>query len=242
MADVYAKADEMIDRFKDTIDVAKQLQEGFDLQSLYTGTLKKSFEDFKEAVDSIKSRISGIFGQKFHEKFPDERRECEDKCGCGYFPTDPDRYGHPGVDLRLTQSWKAIGTPTGNNGCDESHINVAMMRKGQNCSAGPCAYIDPSPFLDRMQPVPKWHQECKDFTFRHIGLVIDFDKLTEGFKEVLKDLKRMAVDFGKQLLMKAVDALPDTGFLGRMKSIAGNIVSGIDLDAGNLKNLFQDGV
>lgn len=40
--------------------------------------------------------------------------------------------------------------------------------------------------------------------------------------------------------MKAVAALPDTGFLGPLKDIAGDIVRSIDLDPANLKNLFKD--
>ena len=49
-----------------------------------------------------------------------------------------------------------------------------------------------------------------------------------------------ALDAGKRLLMKAVAALPDTGFLGPLKDIAGDIVRSIDLDPANLKNLFKD--
>lgn len=48
------------------------------------------------------------------------------------------------------------------------------------------------------------------------------------------------MDVGKGLLMKVVEALPDTGFMGTMKGIASDIVSGIDLDPANLKNLFKD--
>ena len=65
-----------------------------------------------------------------------------------------------------------------------------MKRIAPDSDRGLCYYVDPSPFLDRMQPVPKWHQECKDFTFKHIGDVVDFSKLTEGFTEILEELKR----------------------------------------------------
>ena len=54
----------------------------------------------------VKSRISALFGQKFHPKFPDQRRDCDDHCKCGYFPTDCSRYGHPGVDLKWDPGWK----------------------------------------------------------------------------------------------------------------------------------------
>ena len=113
---------------------------------------------------------------------------------------------------------------------------------GAGGSSSLCYYVDPSPFLDRLQPVPQWHQECKDFTFKHIGDVVDFSKLTEGFSAVLEELKRFALDVGKRLVMKAVDLLPDTGFLGAMKDVAADIVTNLDLDPANLKNLLKDAV
>ena len=52
------------------------------------------------SIDMVKSSISALFGQKFHPEFPDQRRDCDDTCKCGYYPTDGSRYGHPGVDLK----------------------------------------------------------------------------------------------------------------------------------------------
>ena len=83
-----------------------------------------------------------------------------------------------------------IGEPAGKNGCEDSHFHLAMKRTMNDEDSNLCYYVDPSPFLDRMQPIPKWHQECKDFTFKHIGDVIDFSKLTEGFSAILEELKR----------------------------------------------------
>ena len=83
-----------------------------------------------------------------------------------------------------------IGVPAGSNGCEDWHFHLAIKRSMPDSERGLCYYVDPSPFLDRMQPVPTWHQECKDFTFKHIGDVVDFSKLTEGFSVVLEELKR----------------------------------------------------
>ena len=58
------------------------------------------------SIDMVKSRISALFGQKFHPKFPNQRRDCDDKCKCGYYPTECSRYGHPGVDLKWDPGWK----------------------------------------------------------------------------------------------------------------------------------------
>ena len=55
----------------------------------------------------VKSRINAIFGQKFHPDFPDIVRDCDDQCGCGYYPTDCQRYnGNYGVDLKWDYGWK----------------------------------------------------------------------------------------------------------------------------------------
>ncbi|XP_076452271.1 uncharacterized protein LOC143287914 [Babylonia areolata] len=285
------RADAMAAKLDEIKDEAKELQQGLDQQALYTEVLKTSYQAFKEAIDMIRSRISALLGQKFHPGFPDQRRDCDGTCHCGYYPTDRDRYGHPGVDLKWDKGWKiispvaglvkaagsnavsiqpatagftdyeiilsnidlsiqlndtgtfvdagqVIAVSAGPNGCEDSHFHLAMKRTAPD--SGLCYYVDPSPYLDRMQPIPQWHQECKDFTFKHIGNVVDFSHLTEGFSELLEELERFALDVGKGLLLKAVDAIPDTDFLGPIKSIASGIVSGIDPDPANLKNMFND--
>lgn len=134
---------------------------------------------------------------------------------------------------------QVIGKVAGRGECSESHIALAMKRNSEDTNL--CYYVDPSPFLDRLQPIPKWTQECKDFIFRHLFDTIDFDKLTEGFIEVLKKIGRELLDIGKKLLVKAIDLIPDE-YLGPLKSIAKSVVQGIDSDPANLKNLFKDGV
>lgn len=288
------RANEMADHLGNSTNSAGELQKGLDQQNLYIEVLKTSYQAFKEAIDMVKSRISALFGQKFHPDFPDQQRDCDGRCGCGYYPTNCERYdGHRGIDLKLEPGWKIVspiaglatqtgphalsikpstagftdyeiilsniniivtledgGTfvdagqyiaePTGKNGCDDSHFHLAMKRNTPDSDAGLCYYVDPSPFINRMQPIPTWHQECKDFTFKHIGDTVDFSSLTNGFMQILEELKRVALDVGKNLLMKAIASLPDTGFIGAMKGIAGQIVSGLDTDPSNLKNMFKD--
>lgn len=120
-----------------------------------------------------------------------------------------------------------------------------MKRKALDSSTGLCDYVDPSPFLNTMQPIPTWNQECKEFTMKHIGQVVDFSNVTGGFQKVLQVLKSFALDVGKHLLVKAISCVPDTGFIGTLKpiqAIATKIVEHIDLDPANLKNLFKNGV
>ena len=49
MDDVLSRADAMADQLANTTKSAKELQEGFDQQALYTEILKTSYQAFKEA-------------------------------------------------------------------------------------------------------------------------------------------------------------------------------------------------
>ncbi|KAK7496779.1 hypothetical protein BaRGS_00011988 [Batillaria attramentaria] len=151
----------------------------------------------------------------------------------------------PDVTLNATGTFvdagQAIGTPVGPSGCETSHIHVAMKRKTPDAASGLCYYVDPTPFLDIIQPVPQWEEECKHFTFKHIGQIVDFSNMTSGFDLVFRVLLRFSVDVGKKFLIKAVEELPDDGFLGKMREIAVDIVEGIDIKPADLKNLFKGG-
>lgn len=129
----------------------------------------------------------------------------------------------------------------GENGCEDGHFNLAMKRRSPGSESGLCYYVDPSPFFNRMQPVPVWTEECRDFNFKHIGQVVDFSNLTQSFSVIIEELKRIALEAGRELILKEIDKLPDTGFIGAMKGIAGEIVEDLDLDPANLKNLFKGG-
>ncbi|XP_070206105.1 uncharacterized protein [Littorina saxatilis] len=293
MEDIKTRAEAMADHLINATESSKNLQKGFDQQALYVEILKTSYQAFKEAIDMVKSRINALFGQKFHPQFPVQRRDCDGRCKCGYYPTDCSRYEHPGVDLKWDQGWKIpspvaglatrlnstsisikpatsgftdyeiimsninllvvietegtfvdagqiIAESRGNNGCEDPHFHLAMKRNTPDSESGLCYYVDPSPFLDHMQPIPKWTQECKEFTFKHIGDTIDFSNLTKGFSQVLEALERVALDVGKQLLIKAVDEIPDNAYLGPLKILAKDVIQNVDPDPSNLKNIFKD--
>ena len=55
---------------------------------------------FIASVDKAKSRMHALLGLKFHPTFPEVRRPCDRRCGCGHFPTGADRYGQQGVDIK----------------------------------------------------------------------------------------------------------------------------------------------
>ncbi|KAK7496755.1 hypothetical protein BaRGS_00011964, partial [Batillaria attramentaria] len=291
LKNLYSAADSMIKGVEGISQIAKQLQKGFDKLILYTEFLKDNFAEVKEAVDKVKSRVQALFGQKFHSEFPDQRRDCDAECGCGYF-TGESRYGHPGIDLMLGPDWAipspvagiispagdnsisidpytsgfqdyeiilsniqlndslvgqetfvdagdTIGTPVGRSGCRYSHFHVAMKRKGSDSKSGPSYYVDPTPFLSVPSPIPKWEQECKHFTYKHIKQVIDFDEFSEGFQSLFEELKRAALDAGKNLIMEAVDDLK-TKVKDTMKDIAKDIVKDIDLNPGAAKDFFSN--
>ena len=65
------------------------------------------------------------------------------------------------------KSGKKIGKASRVTICDPNFIHVSV-RQAQNVtrSDNDYNYIDPSPFLDRLVPVPKWIEECNDHEFR----------------------------------------------------------------------------
>ncbi|XP_070204336.1 uncharacterized protein [Littorina saxatilis] len=104
--------------FVDEVDVVlnhspAELQKAMDLMTTQVQTMKATFGAFREAIDIVKSRIQALFGTRFHQSFPSIRRDCDETCGCGHYPTDCNRYGHPGVDLVWNEGWKVPSPVTG---------------------------------------------------------------------------------------------------------------------------------
>nr|KAG5706495.1 hypothetical protein BaRGS_032888 [Batillaria attramentaria] len=112
LEDLYNTSGVLEKHVQDVLGSASELQAGVDMQVAYVEILKSNFQEFKEAIDMIKSRINALFGQKFHPMFPDQRRDCDRLCGCGYF-TGECRYGHPGIDLRLDSDLKVYSPVAG---------------------------------------------------------------------------------------------------------------------------------
>nr|KAG5707973.1 hypothetical protein BaRGS_025111 [Batillaria attramentaria] len=264
---LYNKSEEMVTQLEIVLNNSpEELQRAMDLMQTQTEILKASFASFKEA-------------------FPNQRRDCDDQCGCGYYPTDCKRYGHPGVpspvtgmvhvesggsavrikpktsdfkeyevyvsNIELHQNYtnqteffieagQVFAFSKGNNNCNKGHIHIAMKRTSNE--TGLCHYVDPGPFLDTMQPIPTWHEECREFTFKHAFQVIDFDKLTEGFQSVLTELKRYALDSLKDMaIKKVVDLIPDDSLLAPFKDTALQFLNNLNTSADSLGNLFTSG-
>ena len=71
------------------------------------------------------------------------------------------------ADKKRFKSGKRIGRASKVTICKPNFIHVSV-RKAQNATTADADYdyIDPSPFLDRLVPIPKWIQECNDHEFR----------------------------------------------------------------------------
>ena len=137
------------------------------------------------------------------------------------------------------QAGANIGYSAGSNGCKDDHIHVAMRKKA-NSESG-CFYLDPSPFLNSLKLIPKWTQMCKDFNFRHIGQLFETGFLTEGFKKLLEELKRRAIDYAKGLILstlKEIGGIPPS----LMSSIEGFVsaIGNVVKDAKNLGSVFKN--
>ena len=76
---------------------------------------------------------------------------------------DPERNS----DGKRFKSGKRIGRATRVTVCKPNFIHVSVRQaKKVTAKDSEYDYIDPSPFLDRLVPVPKWIQECNDHEFR----------------------------------------------------------------------------
>ncbi|XP_069118468.1 uncharacterized protein [Argopecten irradians] len=62
------------------------------------------------------------------------------------------------------------------------HISVLKVENGK--------YIDPSRFLDKYMPIPRWILECKDFYFKHIFQTIEIENLGGQLKDSFQTVKR----------------------------------------------------
>ncbi|XP_046375524.2 uncharacterized protein LOC124148470 [Haliotis rufescens] len=112
-----------------------------------------------------------------------------------------------------------IGTSGGKNGCDWPHIHLAVKKKSQGTGNDMCFYMDPSPFVDTVKLKPVWHQECKDFTFKHIGQVADLISMPNALSEVLGKLKREALDWLKGYAANLLNKIiPPDSALGKAMS------------------------
>lgn len=70
-------------------------------------------------------------------------------------------------DGKRFKSGKRIGRASRVTVCKPNFIHVSVRQaKKVTTTDSEYDYIDPSPFLDRLVPVPKWIQECNDHEFR----------------------------------------------------------------------------
>ncbi|KAL3857351.1 hypothetical protein ACJMK2_012027 [Sinanodonta woodiana] len=105
-----------------------------------------------------------------------------------------------------------LGVGRGKGICDDSYIHVAIrQREGSEKS---CSYIDPSSFVDNPKPFPKWQQECKEFTFKHIGEIIEAGLTGKGFADLIGKLIKRAVAWAAAAVIDKIStAFPNNTFV-----------------------------
>lgn len=139
------------------------------------------------------------------------------------------------IDDRGTyvKSGGIIASPGGSNGCKDEYFHLAMKNSKSS------HHIDPSSFVDNVDLLPKWKEECKEFTFKHIG-VNDLGKLGKGFMDLLKKFVKRALEWVKTHVLDIImKLLPDSPILGKIGKIAKAFL-GIINSASNLGNMFAD--
>ncbi|XP_045189288.2 uncharacterized protein LOC123546793 [Mercenaria mercenaria] len=97
------------------------------------------------------------------------------------------------------KSGKKIGRASKAPKCKPNFIHVSVRKKRNDTDVVDDAdyeYVDPSPFLDRLIPYPKWFKECNDHEFRYLEQTFDSgestqkldpDEVKEAVKRYLKD-------------------------------------------------------
>lgn len=90
---------------------------------------------------------------------------------------NPD-YGLNGMQVK---SGDKIGKASRAPKCQANFIHVSVRQAEAHTlpSEADYEYTDPSPFLDRLVPVPKWIQECNDHEFRYIGQTFESGESAE---------------------------------------------------------------
>ncbi|XP_067685182.1 uncharacterized protein [Haliotis asinina] len=113
-----------------------------------------------------------------------------------------------------------IGT-AGDSNCDSNFIHVALRVRETG------EYADPSKYLDRLLPIPRWEQECNDHTFRYIGKTYEADSTTDGLPKETVD-SYMSPHFTKMKSLSHVDPDPAPPFTPdgtdqpKVKALAGS--------------------
>ena len=70
-------------------------------------------------------------------------------------------------DGKRFKSGEKIGRASRVTVCKPNFIHLSVRQaKKDTATDNEYDYIDPSPYLDRLVPVPKWIQECNDHEFR----------------------------------------------------------------------------
>ncbi|KAK3589127.1 hypothetical protein CHS0354_017093 [Potamilus streckersoni] len=131
---------------------------------------------------------------------------------------------NPNSDIPFDQGQRmnageVLGSGRGKGICDDSYIHVAIRkREGSEKS---CSYIDPSPFVDNPKPFPKWEQECKEFTFKHIGQIIEAGLSGNGFKDLFGKLIKRAVAWAAaEIIDKISIAVPQSPFVQMARTLS----------------------
>ncbi|XP_033731541.1 uncharacterized protein LOC117321184 [Pecten maximus] len=129
-----------------------------------------------------------------------------------------------------------------NSKCQPNFIHVSVRK------ANSTQYIDPTRFLDRIMPTPKWVLECKDLYLKHIFQTIDIDNLGESFKDLYEDIKRTVLEKIDELSQKAVDdisfeiQIETEGAYLEIDSSAGSVLETLKQslpDFGNVMKLYS---
>ena len=102
-------------------------------------------------------------------------------------------------------------------------------------------FVDPTPFLNIVQPILEWNMECQEYTTKVMNLVTDMASLTEGFEEIITDVLSQLAPFESKYAKDILSELMDIPLSETLLSIANTISESIDQVPSDLKHLFMFG-
>lgn len=109
-------------------------------------------------------------------------------------------------DGRFAEAGETIGVALKSK-CEPNFLHVSVRKISEEGfdSDKDYTYIDPSRFLDRLMPNPRWVLTCKEAHFKHIFQTVDISNFGDSFKDLYQDIKRTVEETIDKLAQQTVE-------------------------------------
>ncbi|XP_060074374.1 uncharacterized protein LOC132554093 [Ylistrum balloti] len=141
---------------------------------------------------------------------------------------------------------KTIGK-AGRSNCSPNFIHVAMRQKtgGVVLPDEEYNYVDPSPYLDRLVPIPQWIEECNEMTLIVMNQVIEVEALAkDGADKEIEEVESSIEDddINEMDPTKEPNYIPDNVDSSSSQNVGSDFLNGMKNSLSSfsdLKNMFS---